>query len=126
MDNLRVVQSEDVVEHVIRVPVWNQVEHLRVTLRVLLLVDQQLTSDHGQDIAVGRSRLCVQRRDSVSDFLEWQGDQFLNNVLRALELSGLEGQHRLLSVQIAQLVSVLVKLLVVEVAELGGNGVEVD
>lgn len=124
--NLRVVQSENVVEHVERVSVWQQVEHLRVTLGVLLLVNQKLTGDHDQDVAVGRSWLGIQSGDSVGHLQERQGRQFLDNVLGTLELGGLEGQHRLLSVQVAQLGSVLVELLVVEVAELGGNGVKVD
>lgn len=123
---LRVVQSEDIVEHVVGVSVWDQVEHLGVTLGVLLLINQQLAGDHHQDVSVGGSWLRVQGGDSVGNLLERQRHQLLYNVLGALQLRGLEGQHGLLSVQVAQLVSVRVELLVVEVAELGGNGVEID
>lgn len=101
-------------------------ENLRVTLSVLFLVNQQLAGDHGQDIAIRRGGLSIQSGDSVSHFLEGQGHQLLDNVLGALELRSLERQHRLVSVQVAQLVSVGVELLVVEVAELGGDGGEID
>lgn len=122
---LRVVQSEDVVEHVVRVSVWNQVEHLRVTLGVLLVVNHQLTSDHHQDVTLRRCWLGVQGGDSVCDLGEGQAGQLFHDVLGALHLGGLEGQHRLLSVEVTQLRSVTVELFVVELAELGSNGVEV-
>lgn len=101
-------------------------EHLRVTLGVLLLVNKQLTSHHDQNIALRRGGLGVQSGDSVGHFSKWQTGQLLHNVLGALQLRGLEGQHGLLSVQVAQLGSVVVELLVVEVAEFGGYGVEID
>lgn len=123
---LRVVQSENVVEHIVRVSVWNQVEHLGVTLRVLFLVNQQLTGHHDQNVAVWRSWLGVQGGNAVGHLLERQRNQLLHNVLGTLQLRGFEGQHGLVSVQVAQLVSVRVKLLVVEVTELGGHGVKVD
>lgn len=122
----RVVQSEDVVEHVVRGSIGNQVEHLRVTLGVLLFVDKQLAGHHDQNVALGRGGLGVQSGDSVGHLSKWQTGQLLHNVLGALQLRGLEGQHGLLSVQVAQLGSVVVELLVVEVAEFGGYGVEID
>lgn len=126
LSRLGVVQSENIVEHVVGVSVRNQVENLRVTLSVLLLVNQQFTGDHGQDVAVWRGWLCVQGGDTVSHLLERQSNQLLHNVLCTLELGGLEGQHGLVTVQVTQLGSVGVELLVVEVTELGGNGVEVN
>lgn len=122
---LRVVQSENVVEHVVGAGVRDQVEHLGVSLGVLLLVNQQLTGDHDQNVAVWRGRLGIQGGDSVGNLGEWQGGEFLDNVLCSLQLGGLKGQHGLVPVQGGQLGPVGVELLVVEVAELGGNGVEV-
>lgn len=124
--HLRVVQSENIVEHIVGVSIWDQVENLGVTLGVLLLVNQQLSGDHHQDVSVGGGWLGIQGGDSVGNLQEWQGDQLLNDVLGTLQLGSLESQHGLFSVQVTQLVSVRVELLVVEVAELGGNGVEVD
>lgn len=62
----------------------------------------------------------------MGNLLEGQVYQLLNDGLGALKLRGLEGQHGLLTVQVTQLSSVGVELLIVEVAELGGDGVEVN
>lgn len=101
-------------------------EHLRVTLGILLLVNQQLSSHHHQNVSIWRSWLSIQSRNSVGNLLEWQRHQLLHDILSTLQLGGLERQHRLFFVQVAQLVSVRVELLVVEVAELGGHGIEVN
>lgn len=61
----------------------------------------------------------------MCDLGEGQAGQLFHDVLGALHLGGLEGQHRLLSVEVTQLGSVTVELFVVELAELGSNGVEV-
>ena len=101
-------------------------ENLGITLGVLLLINEQLSGDHHQNVTISRSWLSIQSGDSVNDFLERQGNQLLDDILSTLKLSGLKRQHGLVSVQVTQLVSVLVELLVVKVTELGGNGVEVD
>lgn len=62
----------------------------------------------------------------MGNLLEGQVYQLLNDGLSALKLRGLESQHGLLTVQVTQLSSVGVELLIVEVAELGGDGVEVN
>lgn len=62
----------------------------------------------------------------MSYFLKGQGYQLLHNVLGALELGRFESQHGLFTVQVTQLGPVGVKLLVVEVAKLGGNGIKVN
>lgn len=123
---LRVVQSKDIVEHIVRVSIWNQVEDLRVSLLVLLIIDQQLTGNHDQNVTIRAGWLGIQSRNTVDNLGEWQRHQLLNDVLTALQLRGLEGQHRLIPVKVTQLGSIGVKLLVVEVAELGGDGVKVN
>lgn len=74
MSNLGVVQSEDVVQDVVGPVFWHEMENLGVSLGVLLLVDEKLTSDHDQHISVFASRLGVQRGNTVSDLGERQRD----------------------------------------------------
>lgn len=101
-------------------------EQLRVSLGVLLLVDEQLTGNHDENISVLRGRLGVQCGDSVAHLGEWQAGQLLNDGLGALDLVRLERKHRVVTVQVSELLSVLVELVVVEGAELLCESVEVN
>lgn len=101
-------------------------EHLRETLWVLLLIDEQITGDHHKNITVWRGWLRIQSGDTVGHLLERQGNKLLDDILGTLDLGGLKGQHGLLSVEVAQLGSVRIELVVVEFCELLGQGGKID
>ena len=124
-DLSRVVQTEDVVEDVVGVSLRDQVEDLGEALRVGLVVDEEVAGDHDEDVAALGGWLGVEGGDAVGDLLERQGDELLDDALGTLHLTGLEGQHRLVPVEVAELGSVGVKLVVVELGELLREGVEV-
>lgn len=126
LDTLRVVQSKDVVQHVVRLALGQQVEHLRISLGQGFLVKLQLAGDHDQDVAVGRRRLGVESQDLVDDLAERQVLQLGDDGLGPLDLRRLKRQHRVLAVQVAQLAAVQVERLVVEVAELLGHSGKVN
>lgn len=94
-------ETENVVEHKVGASVRNEVEYLGVSLGVLLLVNEKLTSDHDNDITVSRGGLGIQSSDSVGHLLEGERSQLLNDVLSTLDLRGLKGQHGLISLKLA-------------------------
>lgn len=120
------VESENVVENIVRRSIGNQVEDLGVRERVVAINAQLAGDKHNHVSALGRSGLGVNVGDLVSDLAKGQVNQLLDNGLGSLELSTSEGQHGVISVEVSELRPVGVKGLVVELAELLGEGVEID
>jgi hypothetical protein len=107
-------------------------EHLGISLRVLFIVDKEIAGDHDNHISIGGTGLSIQSSDSMGDFLEWKGCQFLDNCLSSLQLRRLERQHRMFSllsisshtrikatyVEISKLRTIRIELLIVKSGEL--------
>ena len=120
-------EAEDIVEDEVLAAVLDEVEHLRVALRVGLVVDGELARDHDDDVLRARgARLGVERRDLVLGLLERQRRELLNDRLGALHLARFEGHHRRVAVERAERRAVGLELLVVDLDELLSKRVEVE
>lgn len=101
-------------------------ENLGVRERVVA-INAQLSGDKHNDItSLSRSGLGVNIRDLVSDLAKGKANKFLNDSLGTLVLSTGEGEHRVITVEVTELRPVGIEGLVVELAELLGEGVEID
>lgn len=120
------VESENVVEDIVRRSIRDQVENLGVRERVVA-INAQLSGDKHNDItSLSRSGLGVNIRNLVSDLAKGKANKFLNDSLGTLVLSTGEGEHRVITVEVTELRPVGIEGLVVELAELLGEGVEID
>ena len=101
-------------------------EDLGVRERVVAINAQLAGHKHNDVSSSSRSGLGVNVGDLVSDLAKGKADKLLNDSLGSLVLGTSEGEHRLISVEVAELRPVGIEGLVVELAKLLGEGVEID
>lgn len=119
------VQPEHVVLAEIAARVGDDLENLGELQGVLIVIDNQVACNEDHDTLVRRARLAVRLHDLVLDSLERQRGEFLDDVLGALELLALEGQHGRGAVQWTQASPVLIEHLVIVLDKLLSDLIEI-
>lgn len=97
-----------------------ELKALAETKGVFAIINKEVTGDQ-EDNASTAVGLGVLGRDPMSNLLEAEGRQLLNDGLNTLARLALKGQHRVIAVEGSELSAVFIELLIIKVDELVGN-----
>ncbi|KAH3669871.1 hypothetical protein OGATHE_002683 [Ogataea polymorpha] len=78
-------------------------EDLRVSLGILFVINQKLTSNHNKNVSIFGCRLSIKGGNSVSHLVETKGCEFFNDVASTLDLGRLKSEHRVVSLNVVRI-----------------------